>query len=290
MTIGIPLSSALLLSSCTSSGEANTPVTVTQTVEADSAPPADSTHPTRHLQKPLEETTTPDERDQQASRDPVFTAIETILADNPGGVIVSIKRWDEHRNSNLGYDIDIVVGSHVFKREVEFNSKDTRASNGENIAQTQNQSLIADGHGMAYHNIDLINASHVPSIEVHYDSREGSEVGIMDGREVIPRWQDEYGSSPMDNPHQVTPIPREESEGYKQHNPNAQLDENAATIITSMKASITASVAIEQALDQYPGTVLERAQLEREGRGANWVVQLNENDQKPLATVQIPAS
>lgn len=203
---------------------------------------------------------------------------------------MSIKRWDEHRNSNLDYDIDIVVGSHVFKREVEFNSEDTRASNEDNIAQAQNQSLIADGYGMAYHNIDLLNASHVPSTEVQYDSQEGGEDGIMNGREVIPRWQDEYGSSPMDNPHRVTPIPREESEGYKQHNPNVQLDEDAATIITSMKASITASEAIEQALDQYPGTVLERAQLEREGRGANWVVQLSENNQEPLVTVQIPAS
>ena len=44
-----------------------------------------------------------------------------------------------------------------------------------------------------------------------------SDLAEMNGREVIPRWQHEYGSDPEDNPNQAEIVPREESEGYKEH-------------------------------------------------------------------------
>lgn len=66
----------------------------------------------------------------------------------------------------------------------------------------------------------------------------------------------------MDNPNQVGSIPREESRGYKAHNPGVELDDEQV-IANSVQASVTAAEAIEQALDQYPAGVFQQAQLEQ---------------------------
>ena len=95
---------------------------------------------------------------------------------------------------------------------------------------------------------------------------------MMDGREMIPRWQHEYGSDPMDNPNQVGTIPREESRGYKEHNPGVELDDDGQAIVNSVQASVTAAEAIEQALDQYPEGVFQQAQLEQGAQGVQWVI------------------
>lgn len=290
MTIGIALSSALFLSSCTTFEETNTPVTVTQTVEADPTTPTNDEQPTTYPEESLQETTGPNSSDQQTDNDQAFAAIDTILSDHPGGIIVYIDRWDERRTSNPGYDIDVVVDSHVLKREVEFSSEETRASSVGHASKAQNHALIADQQGMPHNNVSVSDTSDLFFANAQYSAQGDSELGTMDGREVIPRWQGEYGSSPMDNPNQVTPIPREESKGYKEHNPSAELDDDAATIVTAMKASVTASEAIEQALNQYPDGVLEQAQLERDNHGVNWVIQLSKDNQQPLVELQIPAS
>lgn len=88
MTIGIALSSALFLSSCTTFEETNTPVTVTQTVEADPTTPTNDEQPTTYPEESLQETTGPNSSDQQTDNDQAFAAIDTILSDHPGGIIV----------------------------------------------------------------------------------------------------------------------------------------------------------------------------------------------------------
>ena len=289
MTIGSVFISAVLVSSCGTTEEENTPVTVTQTVVADPTTSATSEQSATPTTESSQEIPSTNSAVQPTTNDRVFAAIDKILADEPDGVVVYIDRWDAHGTSNPGYDIDVVVGSHVLKREVEFKPKTTQTNSAGPTSEIQNQALISDDQGVARNSFSTSTAVELAFANAQYSAQGDSGVGMMDGREVIPRRQHEYGSDPMDNPNQAPIVPREESEGYKKHNPRAQLDDHAQAVANSVQASVTAADAIEQALDQYPGGILQQAQLEQGDQGVQWAIQLSTDNRRPLVELKLPA-
>ena len=289
MTIGSVLISAVLVSSCGTTEEENTPVTVTKTVVADPTTSATSEQSATPTTESSQEKPSTNSAAQPTTNDRVFAAIDKILADEPDGVVVYIDRWDTHGTRNPGYDIDVVVGSHVLKQEVEFKPKTTQTNSAGPPSEIQNQALISDDQGLARNSFSTSTVVDLAFANAQYSAQGDSGVEMMDGREVVPRRQHEYGSDPMDNPNQAPIVPREESEGYKKHNPRAQLDDHAQAVANSVQASVTAADAIEQALDQYPGGILQQAQLEQGDQGVQWAIQLNTDNRRPLVELKIPA-
>ena len=289
MTIGSVLISAVLVSSCGTTEEENTPVTVTKTVVADPTTSATSEQSATPTTESSQEKPSTNSAAQPTTNDRVFAAIDKILADEPDGVVVYIDRWDTHGTRNPGYDIDVVVGSHVLKQEVEFKPKTTQTNSAGPPSEIQNQALISDDQGLARNSFSTSTVVDLAFANAQYSAQGDSGVEMMDGREVVPRRQHEYGSDPMDNPNQAPIVPREESEGYKKHNPRAQLDDHAQAVANSVQAAVTAADAIEQALDQYPGGILQQAQLEQGDQGVQWAIQLNTDNRRPLVELKIPA-
>lgn len=186
ITAGIAVSAGLFLSACTGTDD-----TATQENEADTAM-ATTTAP---AESPTESpsTTTEDNQDnQQTGEDPVFGAIDAVLAEHSDGIIVTVDREDDRD----AYDIDVVVGEEVIELEV-------------------------DGDGT-----------------VREDEREG------DGEDVAG----------------------------------------------AQEATVTASDAIRQALDQHPDGVLDDAELEEEDGNLRWEISLDDADRDDLTELTVPAN
>ena len=119
----------------------------------------------------------------------------------------------------MSFDSDISKPSVGFRDETESVSELPEPDEGSEADQ-----LLADSLADSEYDDDGVdrvgenNGDDDSDLDGLYASDDGyGEFGEMDGRQVIPRWQHEYGSDPMDNPNQATPKPREESKGYKEH-------------------------------------------------------------------------
>lgn len=130
-TVAIAASAGLFLSACTNSDDtaAENPGTVTTTTPAG--------------EDPTETTvTTADTADQVEGEDPVFRAIDAVMADYPDGVIVNIDREDDADS----YEVDVVQGEEVVSVQVDFDGtlrEDEREGDDDDVANAQASTVSA---------------------------------------------------------------------------------------------------------------------------------------------------
>ena len=127
-TVAIAASAGLFLSACTTSDDtaAEDPGTVTTTTPAGEDPPE----------------TTVTTADQVEGEDPVFRAIDAVMADYPDGVIVAIDREDDADS----YEFDVVQGEEVVGLQVDFDGtlrEDDREGDADDVANAQASTVSA---------------------------------------------------------------------------------------------------------------------------------------------------
>lgn len=146
---GIATSAALFLSACNDTQDDTTTVettTATDAAEATQDDTADSAEEGRQEAAGEEtqddgtvtETTVAD--DPAGGDDPVFGAIDAVMADYPEGIIISIDREDD----TDAYEVDVVEGDEVFELKVEEDGnvvEDDREHDGEDISYAQDTTV-----------------------------------------------------------------------------------------------------------------------------------------------------
>lgn len=136
ITAGIAVSAGLFLSACTGTDDTATQENGADTTMATTAAPAES--PT---ESPA--TTTEDNQDnQQTGEDPVFGAIDAVLAEHADGIIVTVDREDDRDT----YDIDVVTGDEVIELQVDGDGtvrEDEREGDNEDVARAQEATVTA---------------------------------------------------------------------------------------------------------------------------------------------------
>lgn len=149
---GIATSAALFLSACNDTQDDTTTVETTTATQAeatqeegqndtpdsaeegreDAAAGDDDTDGT------VTETTVAD--DAAGGDDPVFGAIDAVMAEHPEGIIISIDREDD----TDAYEVDVVEGDEVFELNVAEDgtvSEDDREHDGEDVSYAQDTSV-----------------------------------------------------------------------------------------------------------------------------------------------------
>lgn len=129
-TIAVAATTGLLVTACTDTGDtaAEDPGTVTTTPAGED--PAETT------------VTTADTADQVEGEDPVFRAIDAVMAEYPDGVIVSIDREDDADS----YEMDVVQGEEVVNLQVDFDgtvSEDDREGDDDDVAHARAATVSA---------------------------------------------------------------------------------------------------------------------------------------------------
>ncbi|WIM69909.1 hypothetical protein [Corynebacterium suedekumii] len=79
---------------------------------------------------------------QAEGEDPVFRAIDAVMADHPDGIIVGIDREDDRD----AFDFDVVTGEEVIDLEVDFEGnvvEDDRETDGEDVEKAQASTVSA---------------------------------------------------------------------------------------------------------------------------------------------------
>lgn len=146
---GIATSAALFLSACNDTQDDTTTVettTATDAAEATQDDTADSAEEGRQEAAGEEtqddgtvtETTVAD--DPAGGDDPVFGAIDAVMADYPEGIIISIDREDD----TDAYEVDVVQGDEVLELKVEEGGnvvEDDREHDGEDISYAQDTTV-----------------------------------------------------------------------------------------------------------------------------------------------------
>lgn len=146
---GIATSAALFLSACNDTQDDTTTVettTATDAAEATQDDTADSAEEGRQEAAGEEtqddgtvtETTVAD--DPVGGDDPVFGAIDAVMADYPEGIIISIDREDD----TDAYEVDVVQGDEVLELKVEEGGnvvEDDREHDGEDISYAQDTTV-----------------------------------------------------------------------------------------------------------------------------------------------------
>lgn len=120
--------SALALSACTDTGTTTTTVTETATEQASTETSAAQT--------------TEATRSPAAGNDPVFAAVDAVLAAHPGGIITDIDRED----GRVAYDIDVVVGDQVIELEVDDDGnvrEEEREGDDDDVAEARAATVTA---------------------------------------------------------------------------------------------------------------------------------------------------
>ena len=133
----IAASAGLFLSACSSTDD-----TATDTTPAEDTAVATTT-------EAAEETTTDPAAEASTSvaeqaegEDPVFRAIDAVMADHADGIIVGIDREDDRD----AYDFDVVTGEEVISLEVDFEGnviEDERETDGEDVENAQASNVSA---------------------------------------------------------------------------------------------------------------------------------------------------
>jgi len=106
---------------------------------------------------------------QAEGEDPVFRAIDAVMADHPDGIIVGIDREDDRD----AFDFDVVTGEEVIDLEVDFEGnvvEDDRETDGEDVEKAQASTVSAT---------DAVNEA----LELHHE-------GVLDELEL----EDEDGN------------------------------------------------------------------------------------------------
>ena len=131
-TIAVAATAGLLVTACTDTGDdtaTEDPGTVTTTTPAG--------------EDPTETTvTTADTADQVEGEDPVFRAIDAVMAEYPDGVIVNIDREDDADS----YEMDVVQGEEVVNLQVDFDGtlrEDDREGDDDDVANAQASTVSA---------------------------------------------------------------------------------------------------------------------------------------------------
>lgn len=132
LAAGITVSAALFLGACTASEDTST----TETTAAEATAGATTAAPA--------ETTTAAEAtaDRRDGDDPVFAAIDAVLAQHSDGIIIDIDREDDRDT----YDIDVVVGAEVIELEVDADGtvrEDEREDEDDDVAKAQAATVTA---------------------------------------------------------------------------------------------------------------------------------------------------
>lgn len=136
LTVGIALSASLVLTACAETEDTTTP-DATETETATQEATAEAT-----TSEEATETTTEEDTGQATGDDPVFGAIDAVLAEHAGGIIVSIDREDDTDT----YDVDVVVDDQVLELEVDAEGnvrEDEREGDDEDVTEAQNATVTA---------------------------------------------------------------------------------------------------------------------------------------------------
>ncbi|MDO5669485.1 MAG: PepSY domain-containing protein [Corynebacterium sp.] len=123
---------ALALTGCTDSENTTTTVTETTTAQATAQAATQTPAETTQAQDPAPAT----------GEDPVFAAIDAVLAAHAGGIITDIDRED----GRVAYDIDVVVGDQVIELEVDADGtvrEEERESDPEDVAEAHAATVTA---------------------------------------------------------------------------------------------------------------------------------------------------
>ena len=131
-TVAIAAAAGLALSACTTDDDtaAEDPGTVVTTAEEPGDTPTETT------------VTTADTADQVEGEDPVFRAIDAVMAEYPDGVIVNIDREDDADS----YEMDVVQGEEVVNLQVDFDGtlrEDDREGDDDDVANAQASTVSA---------------------------------------------------------------------------------------------------------------------------------------------------
>lgn len=143
LAAGIAFGAALFLSACNGTADDTTADTAPETVtpgangdptgeEPDGAAPATDT--------PAD--TSPEAAEQPAEEDPVFPAIDAVLEEYSGGIIIDIDRED----NSAAYEMDVVFEDQVIEVDVGSDGtvrEDERESDAEDVAKAQEASVTA---------------------------------------------------------------------------------------------------------------------------------------------------
>lgn len=135
--IALATTASLSLAACGSSEEPQ-PATAT----ADPTDTAVSSQVSESAESATSEETTSET--QATGDDPVFAAIDAVLADYGDGVIVSIDREDNTEN----YDVDVVTGGQLIELNVNANTGDVmeeeREGDDDKVAKAQNVAVSVE--------------------------------------------------------------------------------------------------------------------------------------------------
>lgn len=138
-TLALAGIAALTLGACTDTGTTETTVTETTTAEA---APTTATKATTATTAAAETTQTTQDSTPVTGEDPVFAAIDAVLADHPDGIVTDIDRED----GRVVYDIDVVVGDQVIELEVDADGnvrEDERESDDDDVAEARAATVTA---------------------------------------------------------------------------------------------------------------------------------------------------
>ncbi|HJD77513.1 MAG TPA: PepSY domain-containing protein [Corynebacterium pollutisoli] len=138
-TLALAGIAALTLGACTDTGTTETTVTETTTAEA---APTTATTATPATTAAAETTETTQDSTPVTGEDPVFAAIDAVLADHPDGIVTDIDRED----GRVVYDIDVVVGDQVIELEVDADGnvrEDERESDDDDVAEARAATVTA---------------------------------------------------------------------------------------------------------------------------------------------------
>ncbi|MGD7003611.1 PepSY domain-containing protein [Corynebacterium halotolerans] len=143
LTIGIALGASLFLAACSGTEETSSPETVTQTADQDATETTTANDTTTSEDTSADTTTSAtDTTEQQNGDDPVFAAIDAVLAEHADGIIVDIDREDDREI----YDIDVVVGNEVIELEVDGDGtirEDDREGDDDDVREAQDATVTA---------------------------------------------------------------------------------------------------------------------------------------------------
>lgn len=147
LAAGIALGASLFLIACNDNVDTTTPDTVTpgangaatgedadgaETVTATATPEATDTL----------EATSPEAAEQPAGEDPVFSAIDAVLEQYAGGIIIDIDRED----NSEAYEMDVVLDDQVIEVDVSGDGavrEDERETDGEDVGKANEATMTA---------------------------------------------------------------------------------------------------------------------------------------------------
>lgn len=165
-TLALAGIAALTLSACTDTGTTET--TVTETTTAKAAPTTETTQDSTPV----------------TGEDPVFAAIDAVLAAHPDGIVTDIDRED----GRVVYDIDVVVGDQVIELEVDADGnvrEDESESDDDDVAEARAATVTAaDAIRQALNQIpdgvldeaELDEDDGAPGWEIELDDADGNDL------------------------------------------------------------------------------------------------------------------